>query len=401
MARIDDFDFKGKRVLVRVDFNVPFNRAYEVTDDTRIRAALPTIEKIISGGGIAILMSHLGRPDGIDDRFSLRHVIPKLTELLGKAVVFSPACVGHVAMKVSGNLKEGQVCLLENLRFHPEEKAGDEFFAGQLAEHADVYINDAFGTAHRAHASTAIIARFFPHDKLFGYVMEREIENIDKVLHHAESPVCAIVGGAKVSSKISILENLLEKADHIIIGGGMAFTFIKAMGGQVGSSLIEDDKLDMALDVLEKAKANNTEIHLPIDSKVADKFENEAESQIMMTDSIQDGWMGLDIGPAAIDQFSSLLEQCLTILWNGPMGVFEMENFSQGTAEIARKLAEVTKENGAFTLIGGGDSVAAINKFNLANEVSYVSTGGGAMLEYLEGKTLPGIAAIKDSESVA
>lgn len=398
---IDQANFSGKRVLVRVDFNVPLNDQFEVTDDTRIRAALPTIKKITSTGGRAILMSHLGRPKAQEPEFSLGHIVSKLAELTGAEVVFSPTCVGEDALAMSSSISDGQICLLENLRYHPEEKAGDEFFAGQLAEHGDIYINDAFGTAHRAHASTAVIARFFPHDKMFGYVMENEIKNIDKVLHHADKPVCAIVGGAKVSSKISILENLVSRVDHIIIGGGMAYTFAKAQGGTVGNSLVEDDKLDMANGILKKAEESGTQIHLPTDSKVADEFSNDANTQIMATSQIEEGWMGLDVGPESTERFSNVVEECRTILWNGPMGVFEMENFSHGTAAIARKLAEVTQNKGAFTLIGGGDSVAAINKFDLADKVSYVSTGGGAMLEYLEGKTLPGIAAIRDTESVA
>lgn len=397
MTTIDTFDFSGKRVLIRVDFNVPLNDSFEVTDDTRIRAALPTIKKVMESGGRVILMSHLGRPKtGPEDKFSLRHIISNLEGHLSKSVKFVSDCVGQESVAQTSEIQNGDVAVLENLRFYKEETGGDEFFAGQLAEHADVYINDAFGTAHRAHASTAVIARFFPHDKLFGYVMENEITNIDKVLHHAEKPVAAIVGGAKVSSKITILENLLDKCDSILIGGGMAFTFIKAQGGQVGSSLVEDDKLNMALDILKRADELGVKIVLPTDAVAADKLDNEANRQTIASNAIGEGWMGLDIGPESVVVYQDAIMNSKTILWNGPMGVFEMSNFAQGTIAVAQTLAKATAEKGAFTLVGGGDSVAAVNQFDLADQVSYVSTGGGAMLEYLEGKMLPGIAAVRE-----
>ncbi len=391
----DAYNFKGKRVLVRVDFNVPLNADFQITDDTRMQAAVPTMKHILADGGRLILMSHLGRPKGVEEKYSLKHIVPHLQELLSTPVKFADNCVGVEALAITTALQDGEVAVLENLRFHPEETAGDEFFAGQLAEHGDVYVNDAFGTAHRAHASTAIIARFFPHDKLFGKIMEGEIQSIDKVLHGAEKPVTAIIGGAKVSSKITIIENMLDKVDHILIGGGMAFTFVKAQGGHVGSSLTEDDKLDVALNVLKMAKEKGVQIHLPTDAVIADKFDNEANRKVCAIDAIPDGWMGLDIGENSVKAYKEVINASRTILWNGPMGVFEMENFAHGTKEVALELAEVTKK-GVFTLIGGGDSVAAINKYDLADQVSYVSTGGGAMLEYLEGKVLPGIAAIRD-----
>lgn len=390
---IDTFDFSGKRALIRVDFNVPLNDAFEVTDATRIKAAIPTIKQVIAKGGSAVLMSHLGRPKGSEDKFSMKHIVNAVATELGMDVQFAGDCIGDEAKGITANLEMGKVVLLDNLRFHGEEKAGDEFFAGQLAEHGDVYINDAFGTAHRAHASTAVIARFFPHDKLFGYVMENEIKNIDKVLHGSEKPVTAIVGGAKVSSKISILENLVEKVDHVLIGGGMAFTFLKAQGGNVGSSLIEDDYLDNARTILAKAESRGVKIHLPIDSIVADAFAADANTQVVDSNSIPNGWMGLDIGPKATEAYMQVVHDSKTVLWNGPMGVFEMEAFANGTIEVAKALAAATS-NGTFTLVGGGDSVAAVNQFGLAEKVSYVSTGGGAMLEYLEGIELPGIAAI-------
>ncbi|MFT5185695.1 MAG: phosphoglycerate kinase [Flavobacteriales bacterium] len=391
----DSYNFKGKRVLVRVDFNVPLNAEFQITDDTRMQAAVATMKHILADGGRLILMSHLGRPKGVEEKYSLKHIVPHLQELLSTPVQFATNCVGVEALTLTSSLKDGEVAVLENLRFHAEETAGDEFFAGQLAEHGDVYVNDAFGTAHRAHASTAIIARFFPRDKMFGKIMENEIESIDKVLHGAEKPVTAIIGGAKVSSKITIIENMLDKVDHILIGGGMAFTFVKAQGGKIGSSLTEDDKLDVALNVLKMAKEKGVQIHLPSDAVLADKFDNNANRQICAIDGIPEGWMGLDIGENSIAAYKEVIRASKTILWNGPMGVFEMENFARGTKEVALELAEVTKK-GVFTLIGGGDSVAAINKYELADQVSYVSTGGGAMLEYLEGKVLPGISAIKD-----
>jgi phosphoglycerate kinase len=397
MIRFEDYDFKGKRALIRVDFNVPLNEQFQVTDDTRIRAAVPTIHKILADGGSVVLMSHLGRPKaGPDSKFSLKHIIPALEKNLGSAVIFTDDCIGSNAKAASAGLKAGQVLLLENLRFHKEEEGGDEFFAGRLAEHGDCYVNDAFGTAHRAHASTTIVANFFPTDKMFGYLLQGEIDSIDKVLNSAERPVLAIIGGAKVSSKITILESILPKVDHIIIGGGMAYTFAKAMGGRIGNSLVEDDYLEMAKSLLEKAKAKGVHIHLPSDSVIADEFRNDASTDVCGTNDIPDGWMGLDIGPDTVKQFIEVIRKCRIILWNGPMGVFEMDTFAKGTEAVAYTLADVTAK-GAYTLIGGGDSVAAINKFGLADKVSYVSTGGGAMLEYLEGITLPGIAAIREA----
>jgi phosphoglycerate kinase len=393
--QLDSYNFSGKRVLIRVDFNVPLDDQFNITDDSRIRAAIRTIKKITHDGGRAILMSHLGRPKGgPEDKFSLRHLVKHTSELLGQPVGFAEDCIGEKAKTAVDAMKNGDVVLLENLRFYKEEEAGDEFFAGQLAENGDVYVNDAFGTAHRAHASTAVIAKFFPTDKLFGYLMEDEVRSIDNVMHSTAKPVTAIIGGSKVSSKISILENLLNRVDNIIIGGGMAYTFFKALGGMVGNSLVEDDKLDLAKDLLEKAKKQGVNIYLPEDSVIADKFSNDASTTTSESRGIPAGWMGLDIGKKSIADFREVILKSKVILWNGPMGVFEMEKFSEGTLQIAKALAEATS-NGAFTLVGGGDSVAAINQFNLADKVSYVSTGGGAMLEALEGIDLPGIAAIK------
>lgn len=397
MIRFADYDFKGKRALIRVDFNVPLDENREVTDDTRIRSAAPTVKKILESGGSVVLMSHLGRPkDGPEEKYSLKAVIPVLEKHLGgTSVKFGGDCIGEEARKLSADLKPGEVLLLENLRFYKEETAGDEFFAGRLAEHGDCYVNDAFGTAHRAHASTTVIARFFPKDKMFGYLIEGEIESIDKVLHSKEKPVLAIIGGAKVSSKITILESLLPKTDHLIIGGGMAYTFVKAKGGSIGNSLVEDDYLETALSLLKKAEEKGVKIHLPKDTRIADDFRNDASSDVCATDAIPDGWMGLDIGPETVEAFEALIKDCKIILWNGPMGVFEMDNFAKGTVAVAESLVKAT-DRGAFTLVGGGDSVAAVNKYGLADKVSYVSTGGGAMLEYLEGKVLPGIAAIRE-----
>ncbi|MFM7233480.1 MAG: phosphoglycerate kinase [Flavobacteriales bacterium] len=393
--QIDSYSFLGKRVLIRVDFNVPLNEQFQVTDNTRIRAALKTIRKVSDSGGKVILMSHLGRPKGGPEaKYSMKHVLVSLSELLGKPVAFADDCVGEKARTAVEALKEGDVLLLENLRFYKEEEAGDEFFAGQLAENGDVYINDAFGTAHRAHASTAVIARFFPTDKLFGYLMEDEVLSIDRVLNSTAKPVTAIIGGSKVSSKITILENLLNRVDNIVIGGGMAYTFFKALGGATGNSLVEDDKLELAKSLLEKAASKGVKIYLPEDSIIADAFSNDAQRTSSESRGIPAGWMGLDISEQSIARFSEVILQSKVVLWNGPMGVFEMQNFSHGTIAIAQALVSATK-NGAFTLVGGGDSVAAINQFGLANEVSYVSTGGGAMLEALEGIDLPGIAAIK------
>ena len=396
MKNIDSYDFNGKKVIVRVDFNVPLNDKFEITDDTRMRAAVPTIKKIIESGGAAILMSHLGRPkNGPEEKFSLKHLIPHLSELLNTDVIFADDCIGRSAAELASNLKPGAVLLLENLRFYKEETKGDADFAKKLASLADVYMNDAFGTAHRAHASTAIIAQYFPTEKLFGYIMGNEIKNIDKVVKGGEKPVTAILGGAKVSGKIEIINNLIDKVDNIIIGGGMMFTFIKALGGKVGNSLVEDDLIDTAKKAMAKAEEMNVNFYIPTDAVIADKFDNEATTKFCNSHEIPDGWMGLDIGPETGEAFKEIIGGSATILWNGPMGVFEMSSFEQGTREVAEALVEVTK-NGAFTLIGGGDSVAAINKYNFANDVSYVSTGGGAMLEYIEGKELPGIKAIKE-----
>jgi phosphoglycerate kinase len=394
MATIDTLDLKGKRVLVRVDFNVPLNEALEITDDSRMQAHLPTIEAVITAGGTPILMSHLGRPkNGAEDKFSLNNLVSHLEKISGRQVEFVDNCIGEDAVKASKSIKEGFILLLENLRFYKQEAAGDRSFAEKLALNGDVYINDAFGTAHRAHASTAIIAEFFEGRKAFGKVLQSEIENVNKVLIDGKNPITAIVGGAKVSSKISILENLLKRVDNLIIGGGMAYTFIKAKGGSIGNSLVEDDYLSMATDVLAKAKELGVEVFLPADSIIADNFSNEANTKTVVSHEIPDGWMGLDAGPQAVASVKEVLLASKTILWNGPMGVFEMEKFAQGTKAVAEFIAEATS-SGAFSLIGGGDSVAAIKKFNLADQVSYVSTGGGAMLEFLEGKTLPGVKAI-------
>jgi len=397
MQTISDYNFEGKRALIRVDFNVPLRGDdFQITDDTRIRAALPTIQHILKKGGSVVLISHLGRPKlGPEDKYSLKHIVPHLSELLGLTVQFATSCIGDEAEAMTSSLQPGQVVLLENLRFFQHETAGDKTFAKNLAKHGDVYVNDAFGTAHRAHASTAVIAQFFPNDKMFGLLLENEIKNVDLVLNSDKKPVTAIVGGAKVSSKITIIERLIEKVDYLIIGGGMAYTFVKAQGGKIGSSLVEDDYLDVALSILDKAKANNTVICLPTDTKVADNFSNDANIKVFPISEIADGWMGLDIGEKTAEEFCEIIKKSATILWNGPMGVFEMENFQQGTISVANAIVEATRK-GAFSLIGGGDSVAAINKYNLADKVSYVSTGGGAMLEYLEGIELPGIAAIRN-----
>jgi phosphoglycerate kinase len=398
MSKFSDFNFKGHKALVRVDFNVPLDESFKITDDTRMRATIPTIKKILADGGSAILMSHLGRPkDGPTDTYSLKHLVARLHELLGgdTKVFFANDCIGEQAHMTASMLRSGEVLLLENLRFYKEEEKGDEAFAKKLSTLGDVYVNDAFGTAHRAHASTAVIAQYFPADKkMFGLLMEAEVNSAEKVMHESEKPFCAIIGGAKVSDKILIIENLLERATDIIIGGGMAYTFIKARGGNIGNSLCEDDRMQTALDILEKAKQKNVSIHLPETSIIADKFAADANTQDCPSDQIPAGWMGLDIGGKAIGIFSEIISKSKTVLWNGPMGVFEMEKFQSGTREVALAVAKAT-ENGAFTLVGGGDSVAAINKFNLAEKVSYVSTGGGALLEYFEGKKLPGIEAVK------
>ena len=409
MSKFSDFNFAGHKALVRVDFNVPLDADFNITDDTRMTATIPTIKKILADGGSVILMSHLGRPkDGPEDRYSLKHLVNPLYKLLNEGITnpavgdastrvfFADDCVGSQAGLTASMLRPGEVLLLENLRFHKEEEAGDEAFAQKLSMLGDVYVNDAFGTAHRAHASTAVIAKFFPADKrMFGLLMNSEVSSAEKVLHEAEKPFCAIIGGAKVSDKILIIENLLERATDIIIGGGMAYTFLKARGGKIGGSLCEDDRLQTALDILEKAKQKNVSIHLPEDSVIADKFAADANTEVRPSDAIPDGWMGLDIGPKACGIFNEIIGKAKTILWNGPMGVFEMEKFQNGTKTVAESVAEATA-HGAFSLVGGGDSVAAVNKFNLADKVSYVSTGGGAMLEYFEGKVLPGIAAIKE-----
>ena len=393
MKTLNDFNFNNKKALIRVDFNVPLNDAFEVTDATRIQAAKPTIIKILEDGGSCVLMSHLGRPKGKEDKFSLGHIAATVTDVLGVNVKFVNDCIGETVAEAVNNLDNGEVLLLENLRFYGEEKAGDVAFAEQLAQWGDIYVNDAFGTAHRAHASTAVIAQFFENNKCFGQLLATEIESINKVLNDSEKPVTAILGGAKVSSKIGIVENIIEKVDHIIIGGGMTFTFIKALGGSIGNSLVEEDKQELALTILEKAKANNTQIHLPVDALIADNFANDANTQTVNVNEIPDGWMGLDVGPATTAKFAEVIADSKTILWNGPLGVFEMESFAKGTIELGNAIAEATK-NGAFSLVGGGDSVAAVKQFGFADKVSYVSTGGGAMLESLEGKILPGIEAI-------
>lgn len=400
MKTIDNFNFKGEKALIRVDFNVPLDAQFNITDDTRIRAAIPTIQKIISDGGSVILMSHLGRPkEGPAEKYSLRHVVNHLSELLNKPVAFASDCIGEIAKKAVNALKPGDVLLLENLRFYKQEEKGDIDFAKQLSELGTFYVNDAFGTAHRAHASTTIIARFFPAKKCFGYVMSNELKNIDKVLKSAVKPFTAIIGGAKVSDKILILEQLINKADNIIIGGGMAFTFVKAQGGHIGKSLVEDDKLETALKILDDAKAKGVNIYIPLDVIVADNFANDAKITTADIKSIPDGWMGLDIGPVTEKIFTQVITISKTILWNGPMGVFEMSNFEQGTKTVANAIVAATKK-GAFSLIGGGDSVAAINKYNMAKDVSYVSTGGGALLEYIESGSLPGVDAVNVSDKI-
>lgn len=396
MSKFSSSNFKDQKVLIRVDFNVPLNSKFEITDDTRMRAAIPTIKKILNDGGMVILMSHLGRPKGgPEEKYSLKHLIRHLSELLGGVtVLFANDCIGEQAYTTAGMMRPGEVLLLENLRFHPEEEKGDEDFARKLARLADVYVNDAFGTAHRAHASTAVIAKFFPVEKrMFGLLMEDEVNSAEKVLHQSRKPFTAIIGGAKVSDKILIIENLLKKATDIIIGGGMAYTFMKAQGGKIGNSLCEEDRLDVAKDLLKRAEEQGVCIHLPSDSIIADKFDNNANISTAPSNDIPDGWLGLDIGENARSQFANVIKRSKTILWNGPMGVFEMSNFQLGTKAVAEAVAEAT-QNGAFSLVGGGDSVAAVNQFGFAGKVSYVSTGGGAMLEYFEGKTLPGIAAV-------
>ncbi|MCB0484584.1 MAG: phosphoglycerate kinase [Flavobacteriaceae bacterium] len=393
MKTIDNFNFKNKKALIRVDFNVPLDENFKVTDATRILSAKPTIIKILEDGGSCVLMSHLGRPKGVTPEFSLSHIVAAVSDIIGVKVKFVDDCIGEKAEKAAAELQPGEVLLLENLRFHPEEEKGDITFSEKLSKLGDIYVNDAFGTAHRAHASTTIVAQFFPNDKCFGYLLAKEIESIQKVLSDSVKPVTAVLGGAKVSSKIGIIKNILDKVDHIIIGGGMTYTFIKAQGGKIGDSICEDDKMQLALDILEEAKAKGVKIHLPIDVVAADAFDNNANTQVVDVNDIPDGWQGLDAGPKTNVGFSFVIAQSKTILWNGPLGVFEMPNFAKGTIELGNAIADATAE-GAFSLVGGGDSVAAVKQFGFEDKVSYVSTGGGAMLESLEGKILPGIEAI-------
>ncbi len=396
MKTIDQLNFAGKKALIRVDFNVPLDKDYNITDDNRITAALPTLKKILADGGSLILMSHLGRPkEGPTEKYSLKHIIPHLSQLLGKEVQFADDCIGQQATEKAAALKDGEVLLLENLRFYKEEEKGDKDFAEKLSKLGDVYVNDAFGTAHRAHASTAIIAQFFPEAKYFGYLMAAELENAEKVLNGAAKPFTAIMGGAKVSDKLLLIENMLEKVDNLIIGGGMAYTFAKAQGGNIGKSLVEDDKLDLALQLIEKAKSKGVNLLLPTDSVIADAFAADANTDIAPNKEIKEDWMGLDIGPDSIAAFTKVVAESKTVLWNGPMGVFEMEKFEKGTKAVAEAVVQATKDGG-FTLIGGGDSAAAVSKFGFNDDVSYVSTGGGALLEYMEGKELPGVKAINE-----
>lgn len=396
MKTINDFNFSGKKALVRVDFNVPQDDQLKVTDNTRITAVKPTVDKILNDGGSVILMAHLGRPKGeANDKFSLKHIVDEVSGVLGKEVKFVEECIGEKAEKAAADLQPGEILLLENLRFHSEEEKGDEAFAEKLSQLADAYVNDAFGTAHRAHASTAVIAKFFPSTKFFGLLMADELQAIDKVLKSGEKPVTAILGGSKVSTKITIIENILPAVDHLIIGGGMAFTFIKALGGKIGTSLVEEDKLPLALEILGKAKEHKVKVYLPSDTIIAESFSNDAERKESDIYDIPEGWMGLDAGPKSRDQFNDVLLNSRTILWNGPIGVFEMSNFAAGTVALGDSIAEATKL-GAFSLVGGGDSVAFVKQFGYADKVSYVSTGGGAMLESLEGLELPGVAAINN-----
>ena len=393
MKTISDFNFQNKKALIRVDFNVPLDDNFNITDATRIEAAKPTIDKILADGGSVILMSHLGRPKGIQKEFSLEHIVKKVSEILKTDVKFVADSVGEKAEKASHDLKSGEILLLENLRFYKEEEAGDIEFSKKLAKLGDIYVNDAFGTAHRAHASTTIIAQFFPDHKCFGLLMAKEIESLNKVLKNSQKPVTAVLGGSKVSSKITVIENILDKVDHMIIGGGMTFTFVKALGGNIGNSICEDDKLELALEILKLAKEKNVQIHIPVDVVAANAFANDAETKIIDVTKIPDGWQGLDAGPKSLENFKKVILESKTILWNGPLGVFEMSNFANGTIELGNFIAEATQK-GAFSLVGGGDSVAAVKQFGFEQKVSYVSTGGGAMLEMLEGKILPGIAAI-------
>lgn len=395
MKTLNDFNFKDKKALIRVDFNVPLDEKFNVTDTNRIEAAKPTIDKILADGGSVILMSHLGRPKGKEEKYSLKHIVKTVSEVLGTNVEFASDCRGEVAFNAVENLKPGQVLLLENLRFYAEEEAGDVDFARELSQLGDIYVNDAFGTAHRAHASTTIVAQFFPNQKCFGLLLAKEIDSLNRVLNNSVKPVTAILGGSKVSSKITVIENILDKVDHMIIGGGMTFTFIKALGGKVGDSICEDDKLDLAIEILHKAKEKGVHIHIPVDVVAANAFSNDAETQIVDVREIPDGWQGLDAGPKSLENFKKIIMDSKTILWNGPLGVFEMEKFAHGTITLGEYIAESTA-NGAFSLVGGGDSVSAVKQFGLEDKMSYVSTGGGAMLEMLEGRILPGIQAILD-----
>ena len=395
MKTLNDFNFNNKKAIIRVDFNVPLDENFKVTDATRIEAAKPTIDKILKDGGSVILMSHLGRPKGVEAKYSLQHIVAKTEEILGQKVHFASDCIGEIAENAAKNLQPGEILLLENLRFYAEEEKGDVEFSKKLASLGDIYVNDAFGTAHRAHASTTIIAQFFKEAKCFGYLLAKEIESIEKVLKNSEKPVVAILGGSKVSSKITVIENILDKVNHMIIGGGMTFTFIKALGGKIGNSICEDDKLELAIEILKQAKEKGVQIHLPVDVVAADAFSNDANTQVVDVKNIPDGWQGLDAGPKSLEIIKRIILDSKTILWNGPLGVFEMESFANGTISLGEYIAESTA-NGAFSLVGGGDSVAAVKQFGLEPKMSYVSTGGGAMLEMLEGRTLPGIAAILD-----
>jgi phosphoglycerate kinase len=393
MKTVNDINFKDKKAIIRVDFNVPLDENFNVTDATRIEAAKPTIDKILADGGSVILMSHLGRPKGAEDKYSLKHILKTASDILGVPVQFAANCIGAEAKAASDKLQAGEVLLLENLRFHAEEEAGDVAFAKELASLGDIYVNDAFGTAHRAHASTTIIAQFFPNDKCFGSLLAKEIESLNKVLKNSVKPVTAVLGGSKVSSKITVIENILDKVDHMIIGGGMTFTFVKALGGKIGNSICEDDKQELALEILRLAKEKGVQIHIPVDVIAGDKFSNDANTQAVDVTAIPDGWEGMDAGPKSLEQFKKVILESKTILWNGPLGVFEMPTFAKGTIALGEFIAESTA-NGAFSLVGGGDSVAAVKQFGFEDKVSYVSTGGGAMLEMLEGRVLPGIAAI-------
>ena len=393
MKTVNDINFKDKKAIIRVDFNVPLDENFNVTDATRIQAAKPTIDKILADVGSVILMSHLGRPKGAEDKYSLKHILKTASDILGVPVQFAANCVGAEAKAASDKLQAGEVLLLENLRFHAEEEAGDVAFAKDLASLGDIYVNDAFGTAHRAHASTTIIAQFFPNDKCFGSLLAKEIESLNKVLKNSVKPVTAVLGGSKVSSKITVIENILDKVDHMIIGGGMTFTFVKALGGKIGNSICEDDKQELALEILRLAKEKGVQIHIPVDVIAGDKFSNDANTQVVDVTAIPDGWEGMDAGPKSLENFKKVILESKTILWNGPLGVFEMPTFAKGTIALGEFIAESTA-NGAFSLVGGGDSVAAVKQFGFEDKVSYVSTGGGAMLEMLEGRVLPGIAAI-------